>query len=490
MAGHFVMIPTMAAGHMNPMLDLAKALALRGSVVTFVTTPLNAKRLKSGFDQCTSNGLPIRFAVIPFPCSEGGLPIGCENMDSVPSGELMAKFMQTVSLLKEPLLDLLNQARPPRPSCFISGSFFGYGSWINEVANVFGAPTLVFDGAGIFSFVCCRMLIEHNTFPENLNEPFLLPRIPHSIFMTRNQIRPQLTSRQNDDEDGANLEKKKIDSKDIEYDGLVFNCINELEEEYVEIGKAVLIGKKIWTVGPLSSVKFSDHHSSPECDRGNKSDIDGKNCTDWLDTHMPGSVVYVCFGSLSKLAKAQLVEIGEGLENSSHPYIWAVRQSDEETDAWFTEFEKKSRGLMIKGWAPQLLILSHPSVGSFLTHCGWNSTMEGITAGVPMITWPLFSDQFFNEKLVVDILGIGVSVGIKQEQHPRSLSTHVIVRNPIITASVEKMMEGGEEGERRRAKAKEVAVMGKKAMEPGGSSDVNLGMLVNYGLQNIKFYKE
>ena len=71
-------------------------------------------------------------------------------------------------------------------------------------------------------------------------------------------------------------------------------------------------------------------------------------------------------------------------------------------------------GLIIRGWAPQVLILDHEAIGAFVTHCGWNSTLEGITAGKPMVTWPIFAEQFYNEKLVTDVLKTGVGVGVKE----------------------------------------------------------------------------
>ncbi|KAH1122029.1 hypothetical protein J1N35_005189 [Gossypium stocksii] len=140
----------------------------------------------------------------------------------------------------------------------------------------------------------------------------------------------------------------------------------------------------------------------------------------------------------------------------------------------------KGRGLLIRGWAPQVLILSHPSIGGFLTHCGWNSTLEGISTGVPMITWPLFSEQFVNEKLVVQILKIGVGVDVEAAVHMGEEEFEAVVKKDNIMKALESLIDEGDEGEDRRKRAKYLAEMATKAVEAGGSSYLNITLLVEY----------
>ncbi|KAJ8572380.1 hypothetical protein K7X08_008891 [Anisodus acutangulus] len=109
-------------------------------------------------------------------------------------------------------------------------------------------------------------------------------------------------------------------------------------------------------------------------------------------------------------------DLAMGIEDSEQEFIWVVREGkiEQENEEWLPEgFDerRKEKGLIIRGWAPQVLILDHKAIGAFVTHCGWNSTLEGISAGVPMVTWPVFAEQFFNEKLVTEVLRIGVGVG-------------------------------------------------------------------------------
>uniref|UniRef100_A0A2N9F7N5 Uncharacterized protein n=1 Tax=Fagus sylvatica TaxID=28930 RepID=A0A2N9F7N5_FAGSY len=154
-------------------------------------------------------------------------------------------------------------------------------------------------------------------------------------------------------------------------------------------------------------------------------------------------------------------------------------------EKWLLEdgFEErvKGRGLLIRGWAPQVLILSHPVIGGFLTHCGWKSTLEGICGGIPMITMPLFDEQFFNEKLIVQVLEIGVRVGVEVDavMHlGEEEKFGVLVKRENVKEAVDKVMGEGEEIEKRRERVRKLAEMAKKAIEEGGSSYLNITLLL------------
>nr|UYE91524.1 putative glycosyltransferase [Anoectochilus roxburghii] len=191
-------------------------------------------------------------------------------------------------------------------------------------------------------------------------------------------------------------------------------------------------------------------------------------CLKWLDGKPPGSVVYVCFGSLSLFTTAQLREMAVGFEESGHPFIWVVRN---EGDDWAPEgYEEriKGRGMVIRGWAPQLLILNHTAVGGFVTHCGWNSCLEAICAGLPMVTWPLYAEQFYNEKLLVEVLKIGVTVGSKVFNF--MAEGRSLIDAATVAAAVRSVIGGGEEAEERRRRVKGLSETARSAVEEGGSS--------------------
>jgi hypothetical protein len=136
-------------------------------------------------------------------------------------------------------------------------------------------------------------------------------------------------------------------------------------------------------------------------------------------------------------------------------------------------FNSSGKGLIIRGWAPQVLILDHEAVGGFVTHCGWNSALEGISAGLPMVTWPVFAEQFYNEKLITDVLKIGVGVGV--QQWVRLVGDRI--KREAIEKAVKEIMVG-ERAEEMRSRAKVFGEMASRAVEEGGSSYSDLGALI------------
>nr|XP_016473230.1 PREDICTED: anthocyanidin 3-O-glucosyltransferase 4-like [Nicotiana tabacum] len=225
-------------------------------------------------------------------------------------------------------------------------------------------------------------------------------------------------------------------------------------------------------------------------DRGNKTSIDEHNCLSWLDSMKPKSVIYACFGSLCQISFLQMKEIGLGLESSNVPFIWIIRKVNltSQVEKWLRDenFEKrvKGRGMIIRGWAPQVLILSHSSIGGFLTHCGWNSTLEGTSCGVPMITFPMFAEQFYNEKFIVNVLKIGVRVGVEVSINSWNEEKNgVLVNKDQVKEAIDQLMDKGLESEERRKRAKELAHMSKKAIKEEGSSFLNTKLLIEDVMQ-------
>lgn len=142
----------------------------------------------------------------------------------------------------------------------------------------------------------------------------------------------------------------------------------------------------------------------------------------WLDLQTTGSVLYVSFGSQNAILPSQVRELALGLEVSEKPFIWVVRPpigfstATEDLQAeWFPEgfierIRRKNQGLLVYKWAPQLEILSHKSTGAFLSHCGWNSVLESLCHGVPIIGWPLAGEQIFNSKMLEDEAGVCMEI--------------------------------------------------------------------------------
>ncbi|XP_016458630.1 scopoletin glucosyltransferase-like isoform X1 [Nicotiana tabacum] len=195
---------------------------------------------------------------------------------------------------------------------------------------------------------------------------------------------------------------------------ILVNTFVELEQTFLEY-LVKQTGLPIWGVGPMLPEKFWTLTASKSLLRdrdirtnfSHKTNYSEDEVLNWLDSKSPSSIIYIAFGSDVVPTLEEHEEIAKALEESSRQnFIWVIsKNQDYYPNGLETQVGK--RGLIINGWAPQLLILSHSSTGGFLTHCGWNSTMEAIGQGVPLLAWPIRGDQFYNAKLIVCYLKIG-----------------------------------------------------------------------------------
>ncbi|KAJ1376403.1 UDP-glycosyltransferase family, conserved site [Sesbania bispinosa] len=473
---HFIFIPLMAPGHLLPMVDMAKLFARHNVKVSILTTPLNSIQFQASIDREIQFGSSIQILHFQFPNVESGIPQGCESVDTLPSMDLLSNFSIALCMMQQPLEELFEKLTP-FPSCIIADTHI---SCVAEIASKLKVPRIIFDGTNCFHLLCNHNL--HKIYEDIPDEgKFLVPGMPHRIEFRKCQL-PGLLNPGTDHK--LNDFRKRIRVAAESSYGIVVNSFEELEAAYVKEYQRVT-GHKVWCVGPVS---LSNKDKLDKAQRGKKKSYDENDVSHylkWLDLWPPSSVIYVCLGSLNRATPKQLIEIGLGLEATKRPFIWVLRGAygREEMEKWLLEegFEErvKERGLLIKGWAPQVLILSHKAIGAFLTHCGWNSTIEGICAGVPLVTFPLFGEQFYNEKVVVQVVKSGVSVGAETIVHlGEEDKSFVQVKRESIKECIEKVMGEGEEKEKVRERAKKYADMARKAIEEGGSSYHNMSLLI------------
>ncbi|KAK7386189.1 hypothetical protein VNO78_26226 [Psophocarpus tetragonolobus] len=201
-------------------------------------------------------------------------------------------------------------------------------------------------------------------------------------------------------------------------------------------------------------------------------------CLEWLEKQKVGSVLYVSFGSGGTLSQEQINELAYGLELSNHKFLWVVRAPNNTTPyaaylgvqndvdplqflpCGFLE-RTKEQGMVIPSWAPQVEVLGHSSVGGFLTHCGWNSTLESVIKGVPVITWPLFAEQRMNAVLLCECLKVGVRPKVNEKG---------LVEREEIAHVVKHLMEG-KEGREMRKRMKELEEAATNSLKDGSSTN-------------------
>ncbi|GJN00360.1 hypothetical protein PR202_ga17785 [Eleusine coracana subsp. coracana] len=450
---HFVFVPLLAAqGHLIPAVDTALLLATHGAVCTIVGTPATAARVSATVASGVRAGLRVRLIMFPLDYAASGLPEGTDHMDLLPP-EYMRNYLEAMAGLREPIESYL-RAHAPRPTCVVSDFCH---PWTTELAAKLGVPRLSFFSMCAFTLLCQHNVERFHAYDgvADDNEFVTVPGLEKRVVEVTRAQAPGFFRGIEDPwwvEFGDYVERARAEA-----DGVIMNTFLEMEPDFVT-GYASARKMKVWTVGPVSL--YHQNSAATLATRGKTTAaVDAEDCLRWLDGKEPGSVIYVSFGSIAQANAKQAVELGLGLEASGHAFVWAVRNAEEEETVrdFLRELEARvaGRGLVVRGWAPQVLVLSHAAVGGFVTHCGWNSTLEAVAAGLPVVTWPHFADQFLNEKMAVDVLGIGVSVGVKEPlMYGRAAEKEIVVRRDVVEEAVRSVMGGGKEAEERRRRAR------------------------------------
>ncbi|KAM5581609.1 UDP-glycosyltransferase 90A1-like [Rosa sericea] len=454
---HVVLFPFMSKGHTIPLLHLSRLLLSRGLAVTIFTTPAN----RPFIDQFLSGASAASVVDIPFPQNiHPEIPAGVESTDKLSS--VAERLFYPFALATKHMQDDFEKALGslPRVSFMVSDSFLW---WTLDSATKFGFPRLAFYGFNNYAGSVTRFVAQNGLLhgPESDNELITLTRFPW-IKITKEDFG---SSFRNHSPEGSEFLMNVVGAVGNSF-GVVTNSFYELEPVFVDYWNTESSPSKSWNVGPLCQLKPKPVLVLQD---------DKPVWIEWLDKKkVHGSrVLYVAFGTQAVISSEQLQEIANALEKSDVNFLWVIRKKESYT-WWDSEFEERvrGRGMVVSEWVDQTEILNHESVEGFLSHCGWNSAMEAICAGVPILAWPMMAEQPLNARMVVEEIKVGLRVETCDG------SVRGFVKAEGLEKMVKKLMEG-QEGEVVRKKVKEVGEVARKAVEEGGSSWQTLQSLID-----------
>ncbi|CAI0557585.1 unnamed protein product [Linum tenue] len=456
---HVMLVCFPGQGHINPFLRLANLLASHGLRVTFTINLSTARKMKSlPSSQCRSQELKLEpntsssshsGAAVHFDFFDDGHDE--ESIKRVPLDQLMTLLEQTGrKALPEMVRKYADQGSPV--SCFVSNPFL---PWVSDVAATLDIPCAVLWIQSCASFTTYyhfhNKLVEFPT-PEDQERDVVLPGMP---VMKHDEIPSFLHPTT-----PYGFLATAILGQFAHLDNVfcvLMETFERLEEEI--IGHV----SKFCEVRPVGPLWLGAKASVGPGDLMEADD----DCIGWLDRQEPGSVIYVSMGSIVGMSAQQRAEMAHGLMGSGLPFLWVVRPGHEEgedADLGLPE-GLGERGKVVR-WAPQEAVLGHVAVSCFVTHCGWNSTLEAIGSGKPVVAFPQWGDQVTDAKFLEEVFRVGVRMGrgdtwtklVTREEVERCL------REVTVGPRAEEMRENAVRW-KREAEA---------AVEEGGSSERNV----------------
>ncbi|CAL4887156.1 unnamed protein product [Urochloa decumbens] len=477
---HLVFFPFPVQGHITPAFQLATLLHARhGFDVTFVHTEHNRRRLlrARGPGALADPAPGFRFAAV----TDGLPPASDDDGDAAQDmAALLLSLQATAPHFKRLVLSESELPFPAAAGCCLVSDV----DPILRAAEEIGMPRVTFWITSATSFMAmqqCRHLVAKGLVPlkdvEQLSNGYMdstvvdgLPGLPKGM---RLRDFPSMIRTADPNDAVLALTLSTMECHRTVPSAVIFHTFDELESHAITAMSDIL--PPIYAVGPLplllrhASAAAGDPALAAATSTARSSlSREDRACLDWLDGKRPNSVVFAGFGSIVKLSDQQLAELAWGLAGSGHDFLCVIRSDNQKAAALPPEFAAAAAGTrgFVTSWCPQESVLQHAAVGAFLTHCGWNSMLESLCAGVPLLCWPFAADQQTNSRMACTEWRVGVEVG----EDP--------TREEVAAAIREVMGSGGRGEELRRAAAewKEKAAL---AARPGGSSWVNLERVVN-----------
>ncbi|KAL3719995.1 hypothetical protein ACJRO7_004908 [Eucalyptus globulus] len=380
-----ILVPGPFQGHLTPMLQLATILKSKGFSITIAHTHFNSPDSSAHPD--------FTFLCIPDGLSEEEV----RNPDLM--GLVLRLNVNCESSFRECLTRGTNSMEPVDKICCIIYDAIMYFS--EAVARDLKIPSIALHTSSAATTIVRPILLQlkaqgHIPIPDSmlqalvpLHQPLRFKDLPLSNFGSLDYF----------------LELLVLASNIRSSSAIIFNTIHCLEESpLAELHQQYQV--PIFPIGPLHKLAPTSAVSLLQDDTG---------CIPWLDKQTHNSVIYVSLGSIAHLDQDQLSEMAWGLANSKQPFLWVIRPGSIPGSEWIESMDEefkecvKDRACIVK-WAPQKKVLAHDSVGGFWSHCGWNSTLESIGEGVPIICQPCFGDQNVNARYLTHEWKVGLEL--------------------------------------------------------------------------------
>ncbi|KAK3018970.1 hypothetical protein RJ639_003389, partial [Escallonia herrerae] len=467
---HVVILPFPAQGHIKPMFNLSKLLCHAGFDVTLVNTHHNHARILNLTDQTRFQS---QFPRLRFMSISDGLP--ADHPRAGPQATDL--FGSTVAVSKPEFRDLIVSLveEEKAPTCIVADGIMSFAIDVAEEFQIHAITFRTYSATCTWVYFHLQKLVHNGEIPFQENEDMerRITCIPGLEKVLRRKDLPGICRL--DSEHPFLQFFISQTSKMTRASALILNTFEELEAPMLYHLRSIF--PKVYTVGPLHALlKSRKTESSTICSSNGSLREQDQTCIAWLESQPFKSVIYVSFGSLAILTRDQLMEFWYGLVNSGTKFLWVMRPDLvwEENTVGEVPAElalgTSQRGCIV-GWAPQEEVLAHRAIGGFLTHSGWNSTLESTLAGVPMICWPQLADQQVNSMCVSEMWGTGMDM-----------------KDTCDRSTVEKMVRDLMEGKRDDI-VKSMAVVAsitRGSIEEGGLSYGNIGKLIE-DIRAIKY---